>query len=195
MLGLMIFSSILGGGMNLARAELTGPSLSRLGQNFQFTARRLWLIYSILTLLELGLLYYVGNMSFFDSVNYSMTTLASGGFGTTDAGITAFDSALIESIIMVFMVLTCINYSLYHLIIAGRTKEAFKDEELRVYLLIILVAWIAMALNLLRTDNSVFVLLETLRHTAFQAISISSTGYSSTDFSTWPVSVNSFYFF
>ena len=71
MLGLMIFSSILGGGMNLARAELTGPSLSRLGPNLQFTARRLWMIYSILTLLELGLLYYVGNMSFFDSVNYS----------------------------------------------------------------------------------------------------------------------------
>ena len=69
------------------------------------------------------------------------------------------------------MVLTCINYSLYHLIIAGRTKEAFKDEELRVYLLIIFVAWIAMALNLLRTDNSGFGLLETLRHTAFQAIS------------------------
>ena len=60
MLGLMIFSSILGGGMNLARAELTGPSLSRLGPNLQFTARRLWMIYSILTLLELGLLYYVG---------------------------------------------------------------------------------------------------------------------------------------
>jgi trk system potassium uptake protein TrkH len=187
MLGLMIFSSILGGGMNLARAELTGPSLSRLGPNLQSTARRLWLIYTVLTVLELGLLYFVGGMSIFDSVNYSMTTLASGGFGTTDAGITEFDSALIESIIMVFMLLTCINYSLYHLIIAGRTKEALKDEELRVYLLIILVAWIAMTVNLLRVSNDDHSLLETLRHTAFQAISISSTGYSSTDFSTWPV--------
>ena len=146
MLGLMIFSSILGGGMNLARAELTGPSLSRLGPNLQSTARRLWLIYTVLTLVELGLLYFVGEMSIFDSINYSMTTLASGGFGTTDAGITAFDSALIESIIMVFMLLTCINYSLYHLFIAGRGKEALKDEELRVYLLIILVAWLALSL-------------------------------------------------
>ena len=68
----------LGGGMNLARAELTGPSLSRLSPNLQSTARRLWLIYSVLTAFELGLLYYVGDMSLFDSVNYSMTTLASG---------------------------------------------------------------------------------------------------------------------
>ena len=187
MLGLMIFSSVLGGGMNLARAELTGPSLSRLSPNLQSTARRLWLIYSVLTAFELGLLYYVGDMSIFDSVNYSMTTLASGGFGTTDAGITDFDSALIESIVMVFMLLTCINYSLYHLFIAGRTKEALKDEELKVFLLIVLVAWIAMSVNLLRTDNYGYSFLETLRHTAFQAISISSTGYSSTDFSTWPV--------
>ena len=116
MLGLLIFSSVLGGGMNLARAELTGPSLSRLGPNLQSTARRLWLIYTFLTLCQIGLLFYLGDMSIFNSVNYSLTTLSSGGFGTSDGGIMAFDSALIESIIMIFMVLTCINYSLYHYI-------------------------------------------------------------------------------
>jgi len=187
MLGLLIFSSVLGGGMNLARAELSGPSLSRLRPNLQSTARRLWLIYSALTLLEIGLLYFVTDMSMFNSVNYSMTTLASGGFGTSDSGIMAFDSALIESIIMVFMVLTCINYNLYHLFLAGRGKEALKDEELRGYLLIILIAWLAMGFNLVRSGVSDDGFFETMRHAAFQAISISSTGYSSADFSKWPV--------
>ena len=187
MLGLLIFSSVLGGGMNLARAELTGPSLSRMGPNLQSTARRLWLIYTFLTVFEIGLLYFLGGMSIFDSINYSLTTLASGGFGTSDGGIMSFDSALIESIIMVFMLLTCINYSLYYLIISGRSKDALKDEELRTYLLIIFIAWLAMGFNLLRSGNSDDGFLETMRHSAFQAISISSTGYSSADFSKWPI--------
>ena len=187
MLGLLIFSTVLGGGMNLARAELTGPSLSRLGPSLQSTARRLWLIYSTLTLLEISLLYFVTDMSMFNSINYSMTTLASGGFGTSDSGIISFDSALIESILMVFMLLTCINYSLYHLFLAGRGKEALKDEELRGYLLIIFIAWLAMGFNLVRSGASDDGFLETMRDAAFQAISISSTGYSSTDFSKWPV--------
>ncbi|HIE63892.1 MAG: hypothetical protein CXT72_00050 [Methanobacteriota archaeon] len=187
MLGLLIFSTVLGGGMNLARAELTGPSVSRLGTNLQSTVRRLWLIYSVLTFFQMGLLYFGSEMGLFDSINYSLTTLSSGGFGTSDGGIRALDSALIESIIMVFMLLTCINYSLYHLVIAGRSKEAFKDEELRGYLLIILVAWLAMGFNLSRSGTGDEGFLEIMRHAAFQAISISSTGYSSTDFSKWPV--------
>ncbi|MDB4602520.1 hypothetical protein OAH71_01230 [Euryarchaeota archaeon] len=187
MLGLLIFSSVLGGGMNLARAELTGPTLSRMGPNLQSTARRLWLIYTFLTVFEIGLLYFLGGMSIFDSINYSLTTLASGGFGTSDGGIMSFNSWEIESIIMVFMLLTCINYSLYYLIISGRSKDALKDEELRTYLLIIFIAWLAMGFNLLRSGNSDDGFLETMRHSAFQAISISSTGYSSADFSKWPV--------
>ncbi len=187
MLGLLIFSSVLGGGMNLARAELTGPTLSRMGPNLQSTARRLWLIYTFLTVFEIGLLYFLGGMSIFDSINYSLTTLASGGFGTSDGGIMSFNSWEIESIIMVFMLLTCINYSLYYLIISGRSKDALKDEELRTYLLIIFIAWLAMGFNLLRSGNSDDSFLETMRHSAFQAISISSTGYSSADFSKWPV--------
>ena len=187
MLGLLIFSSVLGGGMNLARAELTGPSLSRLGPDLQSTARILWLIYTFLTVFEIGLLYFLGDMSIFNSINYSLTTLATGGFGTSDGGIMSFDSALIESIIMVFMLLTCINYSLYYLIISGRSKDALKDEELRTYLLIIFIAWLAMGFNLLRSGNGDDSFLETMRHSAFQAISISSTGFSSADFSKWPV--------
>jgi len=191
MLGLLILTRVLGGGMSLARAELTGPSLSRLGPTLQWTARRLWMIYVILTVLEMGLLHFLGGMGTFDAVNYSLTTLPSGGFGTSDTGIMGFGSARIEVILMVFMLLTCINFSLLHLILAGRTKEALKDEELRSYLLILLLAWLAMAFNLYRAGTNggteELAPLEAIRHALFQSISISSTGYSSADFATWPV--------
>ena len=98
----------------------------------------------------------------------------------------AFESARVESIIMIFMLLTCINFSLLHLVLAGRSGEVWKDEELRSYLLILLLAWLAMALNLYRSAGDLGA-LESLRHSLFQAISISSTGYSSADFATWPV--------
>jgi trk system potassium uptake protein TrkH len=189
MLGLLIFSSVLGGGMNLARAELTGPSLSRLGPSLQSTARRLWMIYSVLTFFEIGLLYFIGDMSMFNSVNYSLTTLPTGGFGTSDSGIMAFDSFRVELIITLFMLLAGINFSLYHLIIAGGGRNVFKDEELRSYLLIFLLAWLAMSLNLvIHGVNEGVDKFESIRQAMFQAASIgTSTGFASADFAAWPV--------
>ena len=185
MLGLLILSRSLGGGMALARAELTGPSVSQLGISLESTARRLWTIYIALTLMEMALLNFVGGMGIFDAVNYSLTTLPSGGFTTSDAGVMGFGSARIEVILMVFMLLTCINFSLLYFAMAGRSREVWKDEELRTYLLILFLAWLAMAFNLYRSGTNGGT--EAIRQALFQAISISSTGYSSADFSTWPV--------
>ena len=185
MLGLLILSRSLGGGMALARAELTGPSVSQLGISLESTARRLWTIYIALTLMEMALLNFVGGMGIFDAVNYSLTTLPSGGFTTSDGGVMGFGSARIEVILMVFMLLTCINFSLLYFAMAGRSREVWKDEELRTYLLILFLAWLAMAFNLYRSGTNGGT--EAIRQALFQAISISSTGYSSADFSTWPV--------
>ena len=185
MLGLLILSRSLGGGMALARAELTGPSVSQLGISLESTARRLWTIYVALTLMEMALLNFVGGMGLFDAVNYSLTTLPSGGFTTSDGGVMGFGSARIEVILMVFMLLTCINFSLLYFAMAGRSREVWKDEELRTYLLILLLAWLAMAFNLYRSGTNGGT--EAIRQALFQAISISSTGYSSADFSSWPV--------
>ena len=185
MLGLLILSRSLGGGMALARAELTGPSVSQLGISLESTARRLWTIYVALTLMEMALLNFVGGMGIFDAVNYSLTTLPSGGFTTSDGGVMGFGSAKIEVILMVFMLLTCINFSLLYFAMAGRSREVWKDEELRTYLLILLLAWLAMAFNLYRSGTNGGT--EAIRQALFQAISISSTGYSSADFSSWPV--------
>ena len=80
MLGLLIFSRALGGGMALAKAELTGPTVSNLGTTLESTARRLWGIYVGLTAIEMILLFQFTEMGLFDSVNYSLTTMPSGGF-------------------------------------------------------------------------------------------------------------------
>jgi len=185
MLGLLIFSRALGGGMALARAELTGPSISRLGTSLESTARRLWGIYIGLTVLEVALLSQLTDMGSFDSVNYALTTMPSGGFATSDLGIMGFDDPRIESIILVFMLLTCINFSLLYFLFIRGSNEIWKDEELRTYLLILLLAWLAMAFNLYRSEA--YGVDESIRHALFQAVSISSTGYSSADFATWPV--------
>ena len=124
-------------------------------------------------------------MSVFDSVNYALT-LSSGGFGTTDGGVMAFSSARIEVILMVFMV-SLYQLQLLHLVLVGKSKEAFKDGEVRSYLFILIVAWIAMAFNIYSAGSQDLGFLETIRHSMFQAISISSTGYSSADFATWPL--------
>ena len=187
MLGLLIFSRALGGGMALARAELTGPSVSNLGTTLESTARKLWGIYVGLTLLQVILLSQLTSMGPFDAVNYALTTMPSGGFGTTDSGIMQFDDYIIESIVMVFMLLTCINFSLLYFAFSGRSNEIWKDEELRTYLLIVFIAWIAMAANIYRSSDLDYGILESIRHSMFQAISITSTGYSSADFSQWPV--------
>ena len=153
MLGLLIFSRALGGGKALARAELTGPTVSNLSTTLEGTARKLWAIYIVLTIIEGITLYQLTDMGGFNSLNYALTTMPSGGFGTSDLGIMAFDDPLIESIILIFMLLTCINFTLLYFGIAGRWSEVLKDEELRTYLLILLVAWIAMGFNLNRATD------------------------------------------
>ena len=127
MLGLLIFSRALGGGMGLARAELTGPSVSNLGTTLESAARRLWGIYVGLTVLQAILPSQLTSMGPFDAVNYALTTMPSGGFGTTDSGIMQFDDYIIESIVMVFMLLTCINFSLLYFAFSGRSNEIWKD--------------------------------------------------------------------
>jgi trk system potassium uptake protein TrkH len=189
MLGLLILSRALGGGMSFARAELTGPTLSRLRPTLQSTAQRLWTIYIILTLAEMILLFSIGNMNIFDSINYALTTLPTGGFGTSDMGVMSFDSIRIEFILTIFMILAGINFSLYHMLIIGEYSDVIRDEELRTYLFIFILAWIGMAINLMMVgihepDNS----YEAFRHSMFQAASIgTSTGFASSDFAQWPV--------
>ena len=183
---MLLLSRALGGGMSIARAELTGPSLSRLRPRLQETAKALWGIYIGFTVLEFLLLMWWADLSWFNAINYSLTTMPSGGFGTTDGGIMAFNSPLVEGIITFFMVATGINFTLFHFLLLKEYAKVINDQELRVYLLVLAGAWAIFAINLVHSAGWAWG--DALRHGAFQAAAIgTSTGYASADFASWPV--------
>ncbi|MEC8340446.1 MAG: TrkH family potassium uptake protein [Candidatus Thermoplasmatota archaeon] len=184
MLGMLVLSRIIGGGMALARAELTGPSLSRLRPKLRQTAMALWGLYLLLTLVEMLALKFIGGMTVFDSVNHAFTTMPSGGFSTRDASIAYYDSATIELIIIVFMFLAGVNFTLMWLFGAGDFKAALKDEEFRTYLLYITAAVLVIVTSLVLVGMALgHALLDTL----FHVLSIgTSTGYASANYADWP---------
>ena len=190
MLGMMLLSRIIGGGMALARAELTGPSLSRLRPKLKQTAFALWGLYLALTIVEFFALKFIGGMSVFDAVNHALTTLPTGGFSTHDASIGYYDSLVVEMIIIVFMFLAGVNFTLLWMIRDGQFKKAFGDEEFRNYGLYILVAFLAIAIALIASGIS---FTTALRDSLFQVVSLgTSTGYASADYMgdssvPWPV--------
>ena len=186
MLGILILSRYLGGGMSVARAELTGPSLSRLRPRLAETAKILWAIYIALTLAEMILLRFVGGLSWFDSVNHGFTTMPSGGYSTYDAGIMHFQSPTVEWIIIFFMVATGINFTLYHFLWLKEWFNVVTNNELQVYLAVLLGAWTVMTVNLVMAADVSSV--DSFRLAAFQAASIgTSTGYATADFAAWPI--------
>lgn len=185
MLGMLLLARYLGGGMSMAQAELTGPSLSRLRPRIQNTAVTLWSIYIIFTLAEIFLLLVLGGMGWFDAINHGLTTMPTGGFSTYDAGVMQFDSIAVEWIIIIFMVAAGINFSLFHLLWLREWKGVVRDQELRVYLGLLGLATVVVMLNLMFAGDLDFG--PAFRHAAFQAASIgTSTGYASTDFAIWP---------
>jgi len=185
MLGMMLLSRIIGGGMALARAELTGPSLSRLRPKLKQTALALWGLYLGLTVLEFLSLNFIGGMSTFDAVNHALTTMPTGGFSTHDGSIGYYDSFTIELIIVVFMFLAGVNFTLLWMIRDGQYKKAFGDEEFRHYSLYVLVAFIAVFAVLLASGISFGT---AFRDSLFQVVSLAtSTGYASADYMPWPV--------
>jgi trk system potassium uptake protein TrkH len=187
MLGMMILSRVIGGGMALARAELTGPSLSRLRPKLKQTAFALWGLYIFLTVFEFLLLYFTGAMDLFDSINHALTTMPSGGFSTHDASIGFYDSFLVESIIILFMFLAGVNFTLLWFIRDGDFKRAFGDEEFRNYVVYITVGILAVFIALLASGTSAG---RALRDSMFQVVSFgTSTGYTSTNYmdASWPL--------
>jgi len=185
MLGMLVLARMLGGGMALARAELTGPSLSRLKPRLQQTAVALWLIYIVLTILECILLWTLGGTSLFDAVNHSLTTMPSGGFSTHDKSIGYFDSVTVELIIIVFMLLAGVNFSLIWFAWKGQWDKVAGDDEARVYFIFIILGTICFTIALILQGSSFgSATIDSL----FHILSIgTSTGYSTTDYITWPV--------
>jgi len=126
------------GGMQLFKAEAPGPQADKLTPRVTETAKRLWAIYVGLTVIEMLLL--LPAMSPFDAVNHAFATMATGGFSTQNGSVGQFGSAYVDWVIIVFMVLAGINFTLHYLMLHGKIGQVLKSEELRVYLIILLGA-------------------------------------------------------
>ena len=171
--------------LHILRAESPGPSVGKLVPKMRQTAKVLYLIYIAMTALNVIFL-LIGRMSLFDSVCTAFGTAGTGGFGTLDDSIASF-SPYIQNVCTVFMLLFGINFSIHYLVLLGRVRSVFRDEELRFYLLTVLGSVGLIVWNLLR--NGVYGGVgETIRHAFFQVASIiTTTGYSTTDYEAlWP---------
>ena len=169
--------------IHIMRAEVPGPIVGKLVPSARKTAMLLYGIYIALTALE-AILLLCGGMSLFDSIIHAFGTASTGGFSCRSLSIGYYDSAYIDIVVTVFMILFGVNFNLYYLILLGKGLDALKSEELRWYLGIILFAAVSIALNLGNTYGGFF---QNLRYSFFQVGSIiSTTGFGTADFSLWP---------
>jgi len=175
---------ILGiGGMQLFVAEAPGISPDKLQPRIQETAKRLWMIYVGLTFTEFILL-RLGGMTYFDAINHSLTTMATGGFSTKQDSIAHFANPFIHYVIIVFMFFAGTNFTLIYFGLKGKFRNIWKSEEYRFYSILILSFSILVAISVyFVSDNN---LENSFRLAAFQVVSvISTTGYVTGDYTAW----------
>ncbi len=188
-MGVLVFvlavlpKSHAGQSMHIMRAEVPGPQVGKLVSRMRSTARILYGIYIFMTAMEVICLVAVG-MPFFDSVLNAFSTAGTGGFCLKNASIAAYDSAVVDGIIGVFMLLFGINFNLFYLILTGNVLQALKSEELRWYLGIIGAATLAITLNIMPQYEG---FLNAFRYAFFQVSSvITTTGFITADYGLWP---------
>ncbi len=168
--------------MHLLRAESPGPNVSKLVPRMKQTAVILYLLYIALTVVNFFFLLF-GRMPAFEAICTAFGTAGTGGFGVKADSLAGY-SPYIQNVTTVFMILFGINFSCYHLIILKQFRSVIRNEELRLYIVIVLVSIGLVAWNI---GSMYDTLGETFRHSAFQVASIiSTTGFATTDFNLWP---------
>ncbi len=172
------------GGLQLLKAEAPGPTVDKITPRIAQTAKILWIIYLAMTVLETILLMF-GKMNFFDALTHTFGTLATGGFSTKNTSVGHYNSAYIDGVITVFMVLAGINFTMHFRVISGKFKDAIKDIELKIYLLIFFVASAFITFSLYKTTYK--TIGTSIRYATFQVASIlTTTGFATTDYEKWP---------
>ncbi len=181
---LLAISSTGGNGftMHLLRAESPGPNVGKLVPKMRKTATILYLIYILLTVLDVIFL-LLGDMPLFEAVCTAFGTVGTGGFGVKNDSIAGY-SPYIQNVCTVFMLLCGVNFSCYYLLLVKQFKSVLKDEELRLYLGVVLGSILLIVWNL---RGFYATLGETVRHAAFQVVTImTTTGFATTDYELWP---------
>jgi trk system potassium uptake protein TrkH len=184
------------GGKRLFAIEAPGPTQEGLRPHVRETARVLLFIYLALTAIEIVALWLTPQMDLFDAACQTFTTIATAGFSNKNASVGAFDSALVNTIIIVFMVLSGINFGLYYQLIRGKGKNIFGNVELRLYLILLAVASLLIVATLWSSSSDIELTTraevpssfgESVEQGVFTAVSIqTTTGFCTSNFNTWP---------
>ncbi len=170
--------------MHMMRAECAGPKVGRLVSKSSLSAKILYGIYITLTVLEIIML-LCGGMPLYDAIIHACSSAGTGGFSIYGDSIAHYNSLYIEMVIAVFIILFGINFNLYYYLLIKKFSQVYKDEELRVYLGVIISATVLITINIC---GSLSNLGTSLRHAFFMVAStITSTGFSTTDTGEWPV--------
>ena len=184
-LTLALLPQMSGRTSHLVRAESPGPTLSKIVPKMGDTAKILYIMYFVLTMAEFGLLMLCG-MDAYDAAIHAMGTAGTGGFSNYGASVGAFDSAAVDGVVTVFMLLFGINFALFYRLLTGGWRDVVHCEELRWYLCIFAVSTAFVTCQLLPSCGG--SALTSLRYASFQVASImSTTGFATADFNLWPV--------
>ncbi len=168
--------------MHLLRGESPGPDVGKLVPKMRQTAMILYMIYIAMTVVNVAFL-LAGGMPLLDALCIAFGTAGTGGFGVRNDSMASY-SPYIQIVTTVFMLLFGVNFSCYYLILLRQIRSVFKDEELRLYITIVIAAILLIAWNIWQMYATAG---ETFRHAGFQVASImTTTGYATTDFDLWP---------
>lgn len=185
LVALFSFFGVGGGGKSIFHSEAPGVYRTGIRPKIQDTAQKLWIIYVVITAIEVVLL-IAGGMTFYEALLHSFSTMATGGFSSHNASVGYYESAYIEWVITIFMLLAGMNFGLYYGLLMTRKLKTFsRDYEWRVYMYSVAAAIAATAVFLVK--DHYYGPLESIRHAAFQVVSmITTTGFCTRDFDQWP---------
>ncbi len=182
-------------GQKLYNAEVPGPTSDQLTPRIANSAKILWGVYFLLTIIQVLFLWF-GGMPMFDSWCHSFATLATGGFSTQQASIGHYGSAYFDTVITVFMFLAGCNFILHYRALQGKPLFYFKDEEFRFYLGVVLISTATITLNLILSGKNILdsagneivpTFFNALQYASFQVVSIiTTTGFATADWDLWP---------
>ncbi|MBI9087675.1 MAG: TrkH family potassium uptake protein [Desulfobacterium sp.] len=172
------------GGMQLFKAEVPSPVPDKLTPRLSDSAKILWYVYALISLVEVVFL-LAGNMDFYDALCHTFTTMPTGGFSTKNTSMAHYDSAYLDYVVLVFMVIAGINFSLHYQLLRGRTLIFWRDSECRFFLGLCLVLSLVITFNV---HGTVYDSIgKSFQYASFQVVSIvTTTGYATADYETWP---------
>lgn len=175
--------------MYVMKAEVPGPTAGKVTPKISESARSLYIIYSVMTVIEIIVLFFGSritgdNLRLFDSVVTSFATAGTGGFSVLNSSILGYNSKFVEWVCIIFMFLFGVNFNLYYFLLTKRYKEAFMDEEFRTYVIINVTFVALITLNIMGTYPHIS---DAIRDSFFAVNTcMSTTGFGTADFDLWP---------